>query len=274
MNAFRQLLKAAGSHPPVGTWIMSANAIVAEALGHAGFDWAVIDMEHTPLDMMDVVHMLQALSATKMVPVVRVPWNDTVVVKRVLDAGASTVLFPFVQDAEEARRAVAATRYPPQGVRGVAPGTRASRYGAAYNYFKTANDNVGVIVQIETPAAVERVEEIATVAGVDALFVGPGDLAAAMGYLGEPNHPQVMDACAKAAQRARRLSVPIGTVGGTPDLVAQYRAMGFDFVAIGSDLGLLMRGAGMALSALRTQDTDIVHSVTAGTLTGTAKGGT
>lgn len=270
MNAFRHLLKSAGSHPPVGTWIMSANAIVAEALGHAGFDWGVIDMEHAPLDMMEVVHILQALSATRMVPVVRVPWNDAVVVKRVLDAGATTVLFPLVQDGEEARRAVAATRYPPQGVRGVASGTRASRFGAAYNYFKTANDSVGAIVQIETPAALERLEEIASVPGVDALFIGPGDLSAAMDHLGEPTHPQVMDACAKAAQRARRLGVPIGTIGGTPDVVAQYRAMGFDFVAVGSDLGLLMRGAGAALSALKTQDTNIVHSVTAGTLTGTS----
>ena len=118
MNAFRQLLKAAGSHPPVGTWIMSASPIVAEAVGHAGFDWGVVDMEHAPLDIMGLVHMLQALSATKMVPVVRVPGNDAVTVKRVLDAGATTLLFPFVESRDGARAAVAATRPAARGSRG------------------------------------------------------------------------------------------------------------------------------------------------------------
>ena len=119
MNAFRQLLQSSGSHPPVGTWISSASSIVAEAIGHAGFDWGLVDMEHAPLDVMGVVHILQALSGTKMHSVVRVPWNDAVTVKRVLDAGAPTVMFPYVQTPDEARRAVAATRYPPQGVRGM-----------------------------------------------------------------------------------------------------------------------------------------------------------
>jgi 2-keto-3-deoxy-L-rhamnonate aldolase RhmA len=115
MNEFRQMLRAAGHKSPIGAWISSASPIVAEAMGHAGFDWGVVDMEHAPLDMMNVVHLLQALGNSKMVSVVRVPWNDAVMVKRVLDAGASTVLFPFVQNADEARRAVAATRYPPEG---------------------------------------------------------------------------------------------------------------------------------------------------------------
>ena len=115
MNAFRQLLKAAGGHPPVGTWIMSASPLVAEATGHAGFDWGVIDMEHAPLDLMEVVQLLQAVASTKMVPIVRVPWNEAVIVKRVLDAGAATVMFPFVQDAAEAARAYdAALRRDPE----------------------------------------------------------------------------------------------------------------------------------------------------------------
>ena len=118
MNPFRHLIKAAGAQPPLGTWILSASPIVAEAVGLAGFDWGVLDMEHSPAGVLDVVHMLQAVGSTKMVPVVRVPWNDAVMVKRVLDAGATTVLFPFVQSAAEAAAAVAATRYPPNGVRG------------------------------------------------------------------------------------------------------------------------------------------------------------
>src|SRR5512139_2628586 len=128
MNPFRHLLRAAGAHPPTGTWILSASPLVAEAIGHAGFDWGVVDMEHAPLDVAGLTAMLQAVGNTKMVPVVRVPWNDAVVVKRVLDAGATTVMFPFVQNADEARHAVAATRYPPEGVRGMVGMSRATRF--------------------------------------------------------------------------------------------------------------------------------------------------
>ena len=152
MNPFSQLMRAAGSNPPIGTWISSASPIVAEAMGHAGFDWGVVDMEHAPLDMMNVLQLLQALGNTRMVAVVRVPWNDAVMVKRVLDAGATTVLFPFVQNAAEARRAVAATRYPPQGQRGMSGMSRASKFGTVPNYLKTADAGLGVIVQLETPA--------------------------------------------------------------------------------------------------------------------------
>lgn len=265
MNAFRQLLKAAGAHPPVGTWIMSASPLVAEAVGHCGFDWAVLDMEHAPADMMEVIHMLQAVASTKMVPVVRVPWNDTVTIKRVLDAGATTLLVPFVQSADEARRAVAATRYPPQGVRGVAGMSRAARFGIASSYLQHANEGIGLIVQLETPQALEQIEAIAAVEGVDALFVGPADLSAAMGHLGQLTHPAVMEQMSRAIKRAKDLGKPIGSLGGTPEVVAQYRAMGFDFVAISSDLGLLARSAQAAISALRTQDTSIVHSLTTGT---------
>jgi 2-keto-3-deoxy-L-rhamnonate aldolase RhmA len=268
MNTFRQLLKAAGHHPPIGTWIMSASPIVAEAVGHAGFDWGVIDMEHTPLDMMDVVHLLQAVGNTKMVPVVRVPWNDPVTVKRVLDAGAHTVLFPFVQDVDEARRAVASTRYPPAGNRGMAGMSRASKYGTIANYIKTADDNIGVIVQIETAAAVASLEAIAAVPGVDALFIGPADLSASMGHPGQSMHPEVLDLMAQAAQRCMAIGKPIGTLGGTPEAVAQYRAAGFDYVAMTSDLGLLMRGAQAAVNALRTQEVGAhVHTLAGGTQT-------
>jgi 2-keto-3-deoxy-L-rhamnonate aldolase RhmA len=252
MNAFKRLLTASSAHPPVGTWVMSASPIVAEAVGCAGFDWGVIDMEHTPLDMMDIVHLLQAVAGTKMVPVVRVPWNDTVMVKRVLDAGAQTLLFPFIQNAEEARRAVAATRYPPDGVRGMAGMSRGSRFGTIPDYYKAANQLIGVIVQLETPSSVEQLDAIAAVEGVDAIFLGPADLSGAMGHVGQLTHPAVMDLMAKAAQRCKALGKPVGTVGGTPEVVAQYRAAGFTFVAIASDLGLLMRGAQAAVAALRT----------------------
>jgi 2-keto-3-deoxy-L-rhamnonate aldolase RhmA len=265
MNAFRQLLGSSGAHPPIGTWISSGSPIVAEAMGCAGFDWGVLDMEHSPLDLMDLVHLLQAVSSTKMLPVVRVPWNDAVVVKRVLDAGASTLLFPFVQDADEARRAIAATRYPPDGIRGMAGINRGSRFGTIANHATTANQHIGAIIQLETPAAVARLEAIAAVPGVDAIFVGPADLSATMGHVGQPMHPAVLDLMSQAVQRCKAIGKPVGTVGGTPEVVAQYRATGFDFVAIASDLGLMMRGAQASLAALRTRDTEHVHTLASGT---------
>lgn len=270
MNPFCQRLKSAGGHAPLGTWVMSASPLVVEAIGHAGFDWGVLDMEHAPLDLMTLVHMLQAVGNTKMVPVVRVPWNDTVTVKRVLDAGAHTLLFPFVQSADEARRAVAATRYPPEGVRGMAGMSRGSKFGTVPDYFKTANRNIGVIVQLETLAAVAQLEAIAAVPGVDALFLGPADLSGSMGHVGELNHPEVMAVMADAARRCKAVGKPVGTVGGTPEMVVRYRASGYDFVAIASDLGLLMRGAQAAVKALTTPDGEThVHTLAGGTQTPT-----
>jgi 2-keto-3-deoxy-L-rhamnonate aldolase RhmA len=268
MNAFRQLLRAAGSHAPIGTWLSSTSPIIAEALGHAGFDWAVVDMEHSPLDLMPMVHMLQALGNTRTCGVVRVPWNDAVIVKRVLDAGATTLLFPFVQDADEAARAVAATRYPPAGQRGISGMTRASKFGATTNYLAGAADQMGVIVQLETTQALAQLEAIAAVDGVDALFIGPADLSASMGHLGEFTHPEVMRTIGDAVGRCKALGKPVGTVGATPEVVTQYRAMGFDYLAVSSDMGLLMGGARAALGALRMGGGEtFVHSLHTGTHT-------
>lgn len=251
MNPFRQLLLAHGAKAPIGTWVSSASPIVAEAVGCAGFDWGVLDMEHAPVDLMQLLQLLQAVGNTKMVPVVRVPWNDAVTVKRVLDVGAQTLLFPMIQNADEARRAVAATRYPPEGVRGMAGGSRAARFGTVRDYLRTANQTIGVVLQLETPGALARLEEIAAVPGVDALFVGPGDLSGSMGHVGNTTHADVMETMADAARRAHAIGKPIGTVGGTPEVVARYREIGYDYVAIASDLGLLMRAAQGAVQALR-----------------------
>ena len=251
MTPFKTLLATRAQRLPIGTWVMSASPIVAEGVGLAGFDWAVLDMEHTPLDLMDLVHLLQAVGCTPMHPVVRVPWNDTTCVKRVLDAGAPTLMFPFVQNAEEAARAVAACRYPPEGVRGMAGMSRASRFGTAPEHFKRANANVTCIVQLETREAMAQLEAIAAVPGVDALFVGPGDLSGTMGFVGQLTHPDVLALMADAARRANALGMPIGSVGGNPDTVAQYRAMGYDYLAVASDLGLLMRSAQETAKALR-----------------------
>ena len=215
-----------------------------------------------------MLHLLQAVASSRMVPLVRVPWNDAVAIKRVLDIGATTLMVPFVQGADEAARAVAATRYPPEGVRGMAGTSRASKFGTAANYLRSANRGIAVVVQLETSQAVAQLEAIAAVPGVDALFLGPADLSASMGHVGELTHPAVMDLMADAVQRCKALGKPVGTIGGTPAVVAQYRAIGFDFVAVASDLGLLIQGAQAALDALRTQDSMHVHTLASGTQTG------
>jgi 2-keto-3-deoxy-L-rhamnonate aldolase RhmA len=255
-NAFATLLQRSdcACGYPVGTFAMAAAPLLAEALGHAGFDWVVVDMEHTPLDLPQLVHMLQAVAATPMLPITRLPWNDAVTVKRVLDAGAQTLMFPFIQNAEEARRAVAACRYPPQGMRGMAAMSRASRFGTAKDHFVNANASISVIAQIETPEAMARLEEIAAVDGVDALFFGPGDLSGAMGVPGNTLHADILNLMRDGARRCRKLGKPVGTVGGTAEAVATYRAAGFDFIGVGSDLGLMMRQCAAVLSSIRAQD--------------------
>lgn len=253
-NPFRALLDGAAT--PLGTWLMSGSPATAEAMGCAGFDWLVLDMEHVPIGFHDAIQILQAVAGTPACPVLRLAWNDQVLVKRALDIGAQTLMFPFVEDAEAARRAVASTRYPvpgqcTPGTRGYAAMHRASRYGTAPGYNARANDSIVRIIQLETPAALARLEEIAAVDGVDALFVGPGDLAAALGHLGDIAHPEVQAAIADAAGRARAIGKPIGIVGPTPEMVGKFVNDGFNFVAIASDMGMMMRQANAFLAALR-----------------------
>jgi 2-keto-3-deoxy-L-rhamnonate aldolase RhmA len=258
-NAFTAMLKRADLPAgfAVGTFAMSASPLLAEALGHAGFDWAVIDMEHSPLDLRDLVHMLQAVAGTPLLPITRVPWNDAVLVKRVLDTGATTLMFPFVQAADEARAAVAACRYPPLGRRGMSAMSRASQFGTAPAHFSSANDKVAVLVQIETPQAMANIDAIAAVDGVASIFIGPGDLSGAMGHVGEPMHAQVLALMRDGVRRCHAAGKPVGTVGGTPEAVATYRAAGFDYIGCASDLGLFMRQCAAVLSTIRAQKTPV-----------------
>ena len=159
--------------PPLGTWLMAAAPATAEALGYSGFDFLVVDMEHVPIEVSDLAQILRAIGCTPAEAVVRLAWNDQVLVKRVLDAGAQTIMLPFVQTAEEASRAVSFAKYPPEGVRGVAAVHRGSRFGRVSDYLKRANDEIAVIVQLETPEAMERLPEIAAADGVDALSSDP-----------------------------------------------------------------------------------------------------
>ena len=205
-NLFKRAITSGKT--PVGTWLMSGAPSTAEALGCAGFDFLVVDMEHVPIDVGEMIGLLRTIAGTPAQAIVRPPWNDMVMVKRAMDAGAMSLLFPFVQNADEARRAVAYTRYPPAGTRGVAGTHRGSRYGAVTDYLKRANDEACVIVQIETPAALERLPEIAAVPGVDSIFVGPGDLSASMGHIGNIGHADVQAKLARRPPRAGSSASP------------------------------------------------------------------
>jgi 4-hydroxy-2-oxoheptanedioate aldolase len=252
-NPFKSWLRQPPSPPPLGTWLMSAAPAVAEALGFCGFDFLVVDMEHSPIDLPDTVSLLRAIAGTPAQPLVRVAWNDQVLVKRVMDAGARNVMFPFIQTADEARAAVSYTRYPPDGVRGVAAIHRASRFGSTKDYLQTANDEVAVVIQLETPAAIGRLKEIAAVPGVDSVFVGPGDLSAAMGHLGNVGHNDVQALIAEAVRGAHAAGKPIGIVGGTPDMLDRFLTYGYDWVALGSDLALMTTRATDWLTMIRGQ---------------------
>jgi 2-dehydro-3-deoxyglucarate aldolase/4-hydroxy-2-oxoheptanedioate aldolase len=172
--------------------------------------------------------------------VVRMPWNDMVMIKRALDGGAQSLLMPFVQNADEARRAVSYTRYPTGGIRGVAGTHRGNRWGTVPNYFKTASDQLCVMVQIETMPALAQLREIAAVPGIDALFVGPADLAASMGHIGDIGHADVQAALHDAARQCKAAGKPVGIIGANPDLVAKYAEYGYNWIAIGSDMGFML----------------------------------
>lgn len=236
-----------------GLWISMPSPVSVEALSLIGFDWLVFDTEHAPVDLAGVQPLLQAAAVGTASPVVRPAWNDKVLIKRALDMGAQTLLIPFVETPEEAAAAVAATRYPPRGIRGVAGGTRASRFGLTSDYFQVADDEICVLVQIETVAALSRLEEIASVPGVDGVFIGPSDLSASMGFLGKAAAPEVRSVLAETAQRLQASGRPAGILATSADDARIYFDMGYRFVTGAVDLGLLLRGARATLQTM-TQD--------------------
>ena len=256
-NALKAAL--ADGQRQVGLWSSLCSNLVAEVLAYAGYDWIVIDTEHAPSAPLDVLGQLQGLAAGTAEPVVRVAWNDAVLLKRLLDIGARSLLIPFVQSAEEARRAVAATRYPPQGVRGVAVAHRANRFGRVAGYLGAANQQICVLVQLETREALDALEAIAAVDGVDGLFIGPSDLAASLGHLGNAAHPDVQATIAQACARIRAAGKPAGILAPVEADARRYFAMGFSFVAIGSDVGILAAGS-TALAARMREAIDAPYS--------------
>lgn len=238
-NRFKRAL-AAGT-PQIGLWMSLASPTATEVAAGAGFDWLLLDMEHSPNELPDIAHHLRAAEGGTAEPVVRVPWNEPVMVKRLLDIGARSLLFPFVQSAEEAKRAVAATRYPPKGIRGFAGTTRANRYGRVPDYAKRASEEICVLVQCETRKAVADISAIAAVDGIDGIFIGPADLAADMGHLANTQHPDVQAAILDAGKRIRESGKAPGFLSLREDESRRVLGAGFVFVAVNTDVALLAR---------------------------------
>jgi 2-dehydro-3-deoxyglucarate aldolase len=243
-NTFRRDLLA--GKKLIGCWSSLANPITTEVLGLAGFDWLLLDGEHAPNDVGTLIPQLMALKDSPSAPVVRPPWNDAVIIKRLLDAGFYNFLIPFVETEAEALAAVKATRYPPAGIRGVSVAQRHNRYGTVPDYLATVNDHTCVLVQIESGPGLASIDAIAGVDGVDGLFVGPSDLAAALGYLGQAGHPEVQQAIRHVFARARAQGKPSGILAPVEADARRYLEWGATFIAVGSDLGLF-RGATQAL---------------------------
>lgn len=240
-NKFKRAIRA--GRPQIGIWSALCSNIVADILSTTAFDWALIDMEHSPNDLRSVLSQLQAYRNGTVTPVVRPPWNEPLCVKRLLDLGATSLLFPMVQNAEEANAAVRACRYPPRGIRGVSLSHRANRYGDVTDYVERGEEELAILVQIETQSALAKIDDIAGVEGVDGVFFGPADLSADMGLLGQPSHQKVTETIRGGAARVRAAGKPTGILVGDAGLAAAWLREGITFVACGTDLNLLAKGA-------------------------------
>ena len=240
-NAFKHAIAA--GQLQIGLWCSMCSNIAADIVRDSGFDWLLLDTEHSPNEIPDLLSQLQAVDGGPATPIVRPAWNDIVLIKRCLDIGAPALLVPYVQNAAEAKNAVAAVRYPPRGVRGVAVSARASRYGRTADYLKKADTEICLLVQVETRTALDQLEAIAAVEGVDGVFIGPSDLSASLGHIGNPAHPEVQKALQDAVTRLKAVGQPAGILTGNEDEIRRYIGWGYTFVAVGSDVGLLARGA-------------------------------
>jgi 4-hydroxy-2-oxoheptanedioate aldolase len=240
-NRFKHALRE-GRHQ-LGLWCSLSHHYALEAVAGAAFDWLLLDMEHSPNDLESLLSQLQAAAPYPPSAVVRVPWNDTVMIKRVLDIGAQSLLIPYVQNVDEARAAVAATRYPPAGVRGVAGSTRATRFGRVADYARRAHEELCVLVQLETQDALQHIEAIAALEGIDGIFIGPADLHASMGFAGEIANPAVVPLIEDAIRRIRAAGKAPGILMVNEAVARRCIEQGCLFTAVGVDVNLLARGA-------------------------------
>jgi 4-hydroxy-2-oxoheptanedioate aldolase len=241
-NTFKQALRA--GQPQIGLWVSLADPLVAEALATTGFDWLLIDGEHAPNDLRSVLGQLQAVAPYPAHPIVRPPIGDVVLIKQLLEIGAQTLLIPMVDTAEQAARMVAATRYPPRGIRGVgSAGARSSRWSSVPRYLHEADDEMCVLVQVETQTGYANLAEIAAVDGVDGVFFGPADLSASMGYLGQATHPDVVAALTKGIATVRAAGKAPGILMTDNTASKYYLDQGALFVAVGVDAMMLVQSA-------------------------------
>lgn len=242
MNAFKQAI-AAGQRQ-IGLWQALASPYTAEICAGAGFDWLLIDAEHAPNDLPLVLQQLQAVLASPTEPVVRLPWGDPVLIKQYLDIGARTLLIPMIESGAQAAKMVAACRYPPRGIRGVGSAIgRASRWNRTPDYLHNAEQDICLLLQIESIEGLAACNEIARTDGVDGVFVGPSDLAAALGHLGNPGHPDVQSAIFRAIEIIRAAGKAAGMLAADEQLARKCLEVGASFVAVGTDVTILARGA-------------------------------
>ena len=249
-NKFKRALAA--REKQVGFWLTLASTTATEIAAGAGFDWLLVDMEHSANELPDVQDHLRAAVGGSAETVVRIPWNEPVIVKRMLDIGARSLMFPYVQTADEARRAVAATRYPPHGIRGFAGAARGSNYGRIKDYAQHIADEICVIVQVETPDAIAAIPDIAAVAGVDGIFIGPNDLAANIGHVGNMFAPQVNAAVRAGMEAINRAGKAAGLLNFREDEARGWFEAGFSFIAVGGDAALMARQTERIVAAFKT----------------------
>jgi 4-hydroxy-2-oxoheptanedioate aldolase len=251
-NLFKRRLRDGTKQP--GLWLTLESPVATEILAGAGYDWLLLDMEHTTLDPSQVAGHVGAARGGTAELAVRIPWNEPIMVKRLLDAGVRTLMFPCVQSAAEAKAAVAATRYPPHGIRGVSGNMRANSYARVKDYAATYQQEQCVIVQLESPKAIAAIEEIGAVDGVDALFIGPNDLAASMGLFGKPGAPEVKAVIAEAIARIGRTGKAAGILNyNIAEAKALFKA-GFAFIAVSSDTAILARQSEAILSQVKAEE--------------------
>jgi 2-keto-3-deoxy-L-rhamnonate aldolase RhmA len=247
-NPVRKLLRA--GHPVIGATITVPSPEVAAQAANLGFDFLWIEMEHSPITLETARNMILATRGLKAMPFTRVPVNELWTAKRALDAGSMGVIFPFTSTPELARQAVEACKYPPLGKRGAGPGLASFRWPAPEGYYTFADRNVMVIVIIEQIQAVDRIDEIAAVPGIDVLFIGTNDLSFSMGLRGKQGTPELQQAIAKVVAAGRKNNIPLGRPAGNADQVQQFIKEGFLFFQAGSELGLMSAGAAPLLKSL------------------------
>lgn len=233
---------AASDRALIGLWATAGSAVNAEIVAGSGCDWVLLDAEHSPNGLESLLAQLHAMAAYPATVVVRPPYGDTVTIKQYLDLGAQNLLIPMVDSAEQAEEVVSSARYAPEGTRGVGSAlARSARWNRVDNYLARANDLVSITVQIESAAAVSDVARILAVDGVDGIFIGPADLSASMGLIGQQSHPAVVDAVLHAISAAKAAGKPVGVNAFVPEQAERFIEAGADFIAVGADVAILAR---------------------------------